>query len=223
MPSNTPWAFYDPDGSCLRTSAPSLLDDLGWMSSSLDLPASGSMLSGRVYERPTLALRTVGSGGSCLPTPEASDGTGGRVSSEMGGTRPSGAKRSVTLATAVHHALLPTPRSSDGPKGGPGQVNGRGIADSLPAVGALLPTPCAQEPGGTVEDYHARLAKADGRESTFVPLGMVAQLLPTPRATRGGSSTEMQYELGATTAPPSPDGSTPSDDPHRPQPTLEDD
>lgn len=38
-----------------------------------------------------------------LPTPEASDGSGGRVSAEMGGTRPSGAKRAVTLATAVHH------------------------------------------------------------------------------------------------------------------------
>ncbi|QLF84032.1 DNA methylase [Gordonia phage Upyo] len=38
-----------------------------------------------------------------LPTPEASDGSGGRVSAEVGGTRPSGAKRSVTLATAVHH------------------------------------------------------------------------------------------------------------------------
>jgi hypothetical protein len=38
-----------------------------------------------------------------LPTPEASDGTGGRVSREKGGTRDSGAKRAVTLATAIHH------------------------------------------------------------------------------------------------------------------------
>ncbi len=53
-----------------------------------------------------------------LPTPEASDSTGGRVSKEMGGTRPSGAKRAITLATAIRHlddavALLPTPVVND--------------------------------------------------------------------------------------------------------------
>ncbi|MDH2023628.1 hypothetical protein N5J29_12765 [Stenotrophomonas sp. GD03680] len=40
---------------------------------------------------------------SMWPTPEASDSTGGRVSKEMGGFRPSGAKRSITLGTAAHH------------------------------------------------------------------------------------------------------------------------
>lgn len=38
-----------------------------------------------------------------LPTPEAADASGGRKSSEFGGKRPSGAKRSVTLATAIEH------------------------------------------------------------------------------------------------------------------------
>ena len=38
-----------------------------------------------------------------LPTPEAADGSGGRRSSELGGTRPSGAKRAITLATALDH------------------------------------------------------------------------------------------------------------------------
>jgi len=38
-----------------------------------------------------------------MPTPEASDSSGGRVSSELGGHRTSGAKRAVTLATALHH------------------------------------------------------------------------------------------------------------------------
>lgn len=42
-------------------------------------------------------------------------------------------------------ALLPTPRSTDGPKGGPGQRNGRGVADSLPAIDALLPTPTSMD------------------------------------------------------------------------------
>ena len=43
-----------------------------------------------------------------LPTPEASDGSGGRRSAEIGGTRPSGAKRAITLGTVA--SLLPTPR-----------------------------------------------------------------------------------------------------------------
>lgn len=53
----------------------------------------------------------------------------------------------------------------------------------------LLPTPAAQEPGGTVEQYHDRLRKADGREPTFTPLSMLVQtLLPTPTVndSRGG-------------------------------------
>src|SRR5690606_41901131 len=38
-----------------------------------------------------------------LPTPEAADGSGGRRSAELGGHRPSGAKRAITLATALEH------------------------------------------------------------------------------------------------------------------------
>jgi len=38
-----------------------------------------------------------------LPTPEASDSTGGRVAAEYGGTRESGAKRAITLSSAIHH------------------------------------------------------------------------------------------------------------------------
>lgn len=48
------------------------------------------------------------------------------------------------------------------------------------ACSSLLPTPAAQEPGGTLEQYHERLRKADGRAPTFAPLGMLVQLLPTP-------------------------------------------
>lgn len=48
----------------------------------------------------------------------------------------------------------------------------------------------AQEPGGTIDDYRARLAGHDGRESTFTPLSMLAPaLLPTPTVndSRGGA------------------------------------
>lgn len=41
--------------------------------------------------------------------------------------------------------LLPTPKSSDGPNGGPGMRNGRGVADALPGVvSQLLRTATAQ-------------------------------------------------------------------------------
>lgn len=65
----------------------------------------------------------------------------------------------------------------------------------------LLPTPAAQEPGGTPEQYHHRLRAHDGRDSSFLPLSMAVQLLPTPRAGDGekggpnqrGSSGDVVY------------------------------
>jgi hypothetical protein len=73
------------------------------------------------------------------PTPESSDATGGRVSGTPGGKRPSGAKRAVTLATAVAHAGTRCPcrchtstssaaaspaRTSPSPEGRPGSTGG---------------------------------------------------------------------------------------------------
>jgi len=53
-----------------------------------------------------------------LPTPGAKDGSGGCVKGTLGGKRPSGASRTISLSTAVHHELLPTPNASDGTGGG---------------------------------------------------------------------------------------------------------
>jgi DNA (cytosine-5)-methyltransferase 1 len=76
--------------------------------------------------------------------------------------------------------LLPTPTGRDDK--GRNQRGERGSSgDLLPSAVALLPTPMAQEPGGTLEQYHARLKASDGRDATFAPLSMVAQLLPTPK------------------------------------------
>lgn len=47
------------------------------------------------------------------PTCEASDATGGRVSKEIGGTRPSGAKRAITLGTVASLFGYTTPRACD--------------------------------------------------------------------------------------------------------------
>lgn len=75
--------------------------------------------------------------------------------------------------------MLPSPRTSD--TNGAGH-HGDGGMDLRAAVAEipLLPTPAAQEPGGTPEQYRSRLRDHDGREGSFLPLSMAVQLLPTP-------------------------------------------
>jgi hypothetical protein len=84
-----------------------------------------------------------------------------------------------TLADEVEH-LLPTPTSRDG-KG----ANQRG--DSTCLHGALLPTPRATD--GTKGGPNQRGSSGD------LMLPSAVMLLPTPRATRGGSATETVYLL----------------------------
>src|SRR5438128_2385545 len=69
--SPTPFAYYDPDGRCLKTSQATL--DLGLTEPSLTLPASGSMRNGNCYRRPPLVPRTSATGSSLWPTPVAND------------------------------------------------------------------------------------------------------------------------------------------------------
>ena len=66
-----PFAFYDPDSSCLRTSQATFLLDS--MKSSVTLPKWGSMRSGALYERPTLVRPTSELDCSLLPTPAVND------------------------------------------------------------------------------------------------------------------------------------------------------
>lgn len=219
--SATPLARYDPESCCWRTSVVTLFqqeqgEPLG------TLPRSGTTRSGELYERPMLAPLTVGNAGSVLPTPRASD-TNGPGAHGTGGP---------DLRTAV--TLLPTPRSTDGPKGGPGQVNGRGVADSLPAIGVLLPTPTAQAAKHGTDDRGPGTLD-DHNNLWSVATRMHGQLLPTPtsRDWKDGAPNDNVptnallgrevWKLGATTGPPSPAGNTSPDDPHPPPPTTEDD
>lgn len=88
--------------------------------------------------------------------------------------------------------MLPSPRTSD--TNGAGH-HGDGGMDLRTAVAEipLLPTPAAKEPGGTPEQYHQRLRDHDGRESSFLPLSMAVQLLPTPTR-RDFKDTEVRRE-----------------------------
>jgi hypothetical protein len=108
------------------------------------------------------------------PTPEANDSSGGRVSKEMGGKRPSGAKRAIPLATAVAHAMWPTPtannyecepevflprREREKAKG----RNGNGFGLTLGMAARLWPTPSAR-------DWKSSNASPDTMERNSRPL-----------------------------------------------------
>ena len=84
--------------------------------------------AGAPHRRQRLFIVAADAGGRQLPRPaERVDGL--PVAGERGGD-------------ADGLTLLPTPKASDGPNGGPGMRNGRGVADALPGVvGQLLPTP----------------------------------------------------------------------------------
>lgn len=68
-----------------------------------------------------------------LPTPATRDALGGDHPSELGGYRPSGSKRQISLSAAV---LLPSPRATGGVNGGPGQ---RGSSGDLAMSSAVQP------------------------------------------------------------------------------------
>lgn len=150
--SSVPFAFFDPESSSLKTSQGTL--DLGLTPSSVTLPPSGSMRSGRLFERPTSGPATSASGSSSLlPTPIAPNG--GRTVTDAdrwsgkAAYTTDGRKRQVDLPNFVKH---------------------------------LLPTPAAQEPGGTPEAHLERKNRHDGAnrtKPTHLSLA-VMQLLPTP-------------------------------------------
>ena len=83
-----------------------------------------------------------------LPTPTSSD-------TNVAGKHGDGG---LDLRTAV--SLLPTPKASDGEKGGPNQRGSSGDWP-LPAIAHLLPTPVAQPSGNTPEEH---LRKKPGRK-----------------------------------------------------------
>lgn len=128
-------------------------------------------------------------------------------------------------------ALLPTPRASDGAKGGPNQRGSSGDLTLPSAAAKLLPTPAASNPndGEDLENWEARrqrnLAKKVNGNGQGTPLSVAVRLLPTPTtqahsrnrtanrnapkdSTNTQSSTLLDvFWTGETTDPPSPDGS----------------
>ncbi len=108
--------------------------------SSVNLPASGMTVAGRLFQPQNLEPRTLGKDGSCsLPTPSAtSAGTNqGGGAGRKGKVRPS-------LETMARQNLWPTPKASDGAKGGPNQRGSKGDL-TLPSAVHQWRTPNASD------------------------------------------------------------------------------
>lgn len=243
----TPLAFFDPDSCSWRTSqgtfpwdstpsSPTLPPSGSMRSGALyerptsapvtDEPDSSSLLrtptasvigakdgiklSGRSSSDPRVGLADQVK--ALLPTPVAQDDQKSPAA-HVEKKRASGVQEldNITSLTVMakqaaatgqwSNRLLPTPRTSDA--NGSGE-HGDGGPDLRTAV-KMLPTPTASDAKGPSPNHSGTTAEA------------IAALLPTPRATRGGSSTETAALLGATTPPPSDGTSSCSADEH---PTL---
>lgn len=148
-----------------------------------------------------------------LPTPSVADGTGGPGNSGRdGGLNLRTAATLLPTPTSRDHkganqrqddtcltgALLPTPRATDGSKGGPNQRGSSGDL-MLPSAVMLLPTPtgmnAANDPG-SLESWEARrdrqLARGINGNGIGTPLGIAVQQLlrdgePTSPLFDGGS------------------------------------
>jgi hypothetical protein len=142
----------------------------------------------------TNAARTILENGPLLPTPvcpaphDSVDGAG-----KLRERRPGyGVELTTTFDPTT--GLLPTPKASDGDKGGPNQRGSSGDY-ALPAVANLLPTPSAGvfNDGEDPEQWQARqdAMVADGGKGFGMPLSVATALLPTPtvgNATGGNAS-----------------------------------
>jgi len=147
---------------------------------------------------------TIGMIASTLPTPQAYE-------ADHGGSQHPDQRRGhqVYLSDVIEHQMMPTPRASDGPKGGP---NARGSSGDLMmgAVAARLPTPGAGDGKRGADPQLSRPRTGDdGRRTHEVTLNDAASaLLPTPTTNRASHNTAgdllvpgVSWALGAANLP----------------------
>lgn len=127
-------------------------------------------------------------GGTLLPTPRAIDSTGVRGRTENRSDEDN-ARAGLTLTDVTK--MLPTPRATDGTKGGPNQRGSSGDLMLPSAVHALLPTPGVAGGGKQVPEdavWNGKAAyKPDGTK-VQVHIDQIAKLLPTPVVTDMGAN-----------------------------------
>jgi hypothetical protein len=193
-------------------------------------PSSGSMRNGSVYVRPTPAHLTDGSACSSspglLPTPSVADGTGGHLT--RSGSRSDelllpGVAKSLAegpllptptvsdtngagahgtggpdLRTAV--SLLPTPRATDGTKGGPNQRGSSGDL-MLPSAVMLLPTPTAMDSKASGGSTPSDVTLTDAVVRTEMGTQPNPRLMPTPRVSADRTSRSAATRRDSMSAP----------------------
>lgn len=114
-------------------------------------PSAGGMRNGSLFQRPTWAPAMGGSGGSASrggrwTTPQAHD-----VTERGSGQQPTAKAGNACLARDAR--TWPTPRGTDGTKGGPNQAGSKGDL-MLPSAAAQWPTPAARDAKGANSEEH---------------------------------------------------------------------
>lgn len=179
--TGTLFAIYDHDSRCWRTSQATVLSGLDEFSETW--PRQGMTVGGRAFELPTSALPTVEnecSSSQLLPTPSAcvaNDGEGVDTwlarRERVKVTANNGNGMGTPLTIAVQ--LLSTATVGDA-RNSANRTAGRSDPESKHHDGVtlvdavrLLPTPTANQPGGTAEQHLARKQRmADGANRTTV-------------------------------------------------------
>jgi hypothetical protein len=114
----------------------------------------GTTVAGRLYQPAKLELHTLESDGSCLPTPTASE-YGSSNNGTRDGVTPFAIPKKPSLSTLARK-FIPTPRASDGEKGGPNQVQG-GVPSLSAMAARFMPTPAARDwKDGLTPKRHSR-------------------------------------------------------------------
>jgi len=156
-------AIFDQDSFSWKTSQLSLfggLTEFSWSSLRWGMTRAGQLSQPLKWEPHTLE-----NVGSYLPTPLAED-CGSQNNNKKGAPKES-------LPQMARSGRWPTPRASDGEKGGPNQ--GQHGAPSLVAMALMWPTPRAHETGDYQRDRGVK-----GKERAT--LTGAAKSWPTPRA-----------------------------------------
>jgi hypothetical protein len=114
----------------------------GLVSSSNHLPSWGMIVAGRLYQPKKLEPRTSARGGSCWPTPAATRSGTSNNGNPGDGRTEYRTKGNPSLDTIARR--WPTPRASDGAKGGPNSKGSRGDL-TMPSASALWATPATRD------------------------------------------------------------------------------
>jgi hypothetical protein len=175
------FAFYDLDSSSWRTSQRSLFE-VSTVFSGI-WPRSGSMRSGKAFERQMSARPTDVSGCLSWPTPTARDGdpVRGTPSAATAAKRFAAGRRNLDDAVA----LWPMPTASDSK--GPGPTGRRAPTDdNLPTrVTRLWPTPTASDANSSgAAGYSTESGRHSGTTLTDATVRIVSRRAP-PRSPNG--------------------------------------